>query len=146
MVTSLPSAIYEPDAARRCQLFQAFVRAQAGVSLIEVILVIVIVSVAMVSLAKVTIGGLTDNTNAELLATAAALATEKMEQVKAAKNSDGWPNLQAQNFPDEPNIQGYPGFSRTVSISTVANFKYVTVTVSHPAMTDLILETAFTNF
>ena len=66
------------------------------------------------------------------------LATEKLEDIIADRHSGtrGWGYVAASNYPAEPSISGFAGFSRSVSINetdatlSTAGLGYKTVTVS----------------
>ena len=70
--------------------------------------------------------------------TARWLAANKLEDIIADRACQGYAHLVAANYPAEPTITGYPGFSRSVALTETgpnlvtpgAGYMSVTVTVT----------------
>lgn len=111
-----------------------------GFTLIEAILAIVVLAVAMPSMFLAIKGAQERRAAPVLAARARFLASEKLEDVVADRQSAarGYAYVVAANYPAEPAVPGFAGFTRTVAIAetdaTLATpgtgFKKVTVTVA----------------
>lgn len=122
-----------------------------GFTLVEIILVIVVVGAAIVMLGNVTTNGFRQNQASELLTAATALANEKMEQIVADKNSQGWDYVAEENYPFEASIDHYPLFQRKVEIALEQRLmgvpcKIVEIKVKHPHLREVTLMTMVSNY
>ncbi|QSZ28030.1 prepilin-type N-terminal cleavage/methylation domain-containing protein [Aceticella autotrophica] len=103
-----------------------------GFTLIELVVTVAIVVVAAFMLAYAMIYPLQTQADSEKASTAAFLAQEKAEQLKA----DSYDNLDSYNSkPPETDVDGYKGFNRTVTVEKNIpdkNTKQITVEVTYP--------------
>ncbi len=123
-------------------------RAEAGFTLVELVLVVVVASVAMFPIAMMFATATADAPEAQIATQAVFLAQERIEAVLAdrAAPSRGFAWITSANYPPEPTIPGFPGFSRTVSVSADSTwqgvtFRHVRVTVTHGAIGSVSLDT-----
>lgn len=109
-----------------------------GLSILEAIVAIVILGVAMPSLLFALRRAHMDRATPVLASRARWLAIEGLEDVLADRASPGrgYTYLVDTNYPPEASVAGFPGFSRTVSITETGvdldpgtGAKVVTVTV-----------------
>jgi hypothetical protein len=98
--------------------------------------------------------------NSTLASTARWLAAEKLEDALADRHSTtrGYAFVSGANYPPENPVAGFPGFSRTVSISETgpdlgtpgAGYKTVTASVSYTdgtgSMQTVSLQTVVTDY
>ena len=110
-----------------------------GFTLIETIAAIVILAVAIPPMLWSVRVSHIQRINPMLASKARWVATEKLEDIIADRHSTtrGWAYLEdPANYPAEPTISGYPGFSRTVTLTeTLADLStpgdgYMTVAVA----------------
>ena len=109
-----------------------------GFTLIEAIAVIVLMTVAIPPMMWSIQEAHVNRANPVLASRGRWLAVSKLEDVIADRNSTtrGYNYLVTGNYPAEPTITGYPGFSRTVSFNetladlTTAGDGYMNVTVA----------------
>ncbi len=109
-----------------------------GFTLIEAIAVIVLMTVAIPPMMWSIQEAHVSRANPVLASRGRWLAVSKLEDVIADRNSTtrGYSYLITGNYPAEPTITGYPGFSRTVSFNetladlTTAGDGYMNVTVA----------------
>jgi len=92
-----------------------------GVTLIETIIAIVLLSLALPPMLWSIREAQLQRANPVLASRARWLAESKLEEIIADRHSAtrGYDWLIAPNYPDEPAIAGYPGFSRRIVLSTV---------------------------
>ncbi len=90
-----------------------------GFTLIETIAAVVILALAIPPMLWAVREAHIQRVNPMLASKARWLATEKLEDIIADRHSTtrGWAYLIAANYPAEPTITGYPGFSRTVTLT-----------------------------
>lgn len=116
-----------------------------GFSLIDAIMAIVIASVALPGMLWAIRDAQGRRADPVLFDRARWLAAERLEDVIADRHSAtrGYSYVQNANYPVESPVGGFPGFSRSVSISETGpslggggtGYKTVTVTVTYPAAT-----------
>ncbi|MDQ7052038.1 MAG: hypothetical protein Q9P14_03750 [candidate division KSB1 bacterium] len=82
----------------------------------------------------------------ETLTQAIFLAEQKMEAIRSDKNSLGYQHLIDENYPVEQEIDGYPGYTRTVTILDFGSYKEIKVTVTYPGFRPVTLITQMTNY
>ncbi len=131
-----------------------------GFTLIEAIIAIVIVSTALPATLVFMSDAQTRRAGPILAGRARWLAGEKLEDIIADRHSGtrGWSYIASNNYPAEPSISGFAGFSRSVSISETGasltgggtGYRTVTVTVGWMdpvrGATSLSLATVLTDF
>lgn len=115
-------------------------RLPSAFTLIEAIIAIVILSVAMPPMLWAIRDSQSMRVSPILTSRARWLATEKLEDVIADRHSTtrGYSYVIAGNYPAEATIAGFPGFSRSTSITETGaafavggtGYKLITVTVS----------------
>ena len=90
-----------------------------GFTLIETIAAIVIVAVALPPMMWSIREAHAERANPVLASRARWLVVSKLEDVIADRNSTtrGYAYLVAGNYPAEPTIVGYPGFSRSITLN-----------------------------
>ncbi len=111
---------------------------RSGFTLIETIAAVVLLSVAIPPMIWAVRDAHIQRINPMLVSKARWIATEKLENIIADRHSEnrGYDYLTGGNYPAESTISGYPGFSRSVSLSETdadlqtAGDGYMTVTVS----------------
>lgn len=123
-------------------------RRDGGFTLVELVLVIVVAGVAMFPIAMMFATATADAPQAQIATQAVFLAQERMESILAdrAAPSRGFAWITAAHYPPEPTIAGFPGFSRSVSVSADSTwqgvtFRHVRVTVTHGAIGSVSLDT-----
>ncbi|MFO0972968.1 MAG: prepilin-type N-terminal cleavage/methylation domain-containing protein [Phycisphaerae bacterium] len=111
-------------------------------TLIECAAAIVVLGVGMVPLMQSFVDAASQTRHVIQASVASFLATERMEQIVAARYRDavGYTRVTTANFPNESSISGFTTFARTVTVQTVNNalaasgsdigLKLVTVTVT----------------
>jgi len=119
---------------------------QGGYSMVELIMVIVFIGVAFVATIGMMTGSMQKSAQSETLTQAIFLAEQKMEAIRGDKNSLGYQYLIDENYPVEQEIDGYPGFTRTVTILDFGSYKEIKVTVTHPGFKPVTLITQMTNY
>lgn len=77
---------------------------------------------------------------------AADLANEKMERIFADKQTLGYAFIVSANYPDETNPSEHLGFTRSVTVTTFPTYKRVEVRVTHPDISDCLLNAFLTNY
>ena len=91
-----------------------------GFTLIETIAAVVILALAIPPMLWAVREAHIQRVNPMLASKARWLATEKLEDIIADRHSTtrGWAYVEVPaNYPAEPTITGYPGFSRTVTLT-----------------------------
>jgi prepilin-type N-terminal cleavage/methylation domain-containing protein len=90
-----------------------------GFSLIEAIVAIVILSLSVPSMLWAVREMHNKRVDPIQASRARWLASEKLEDIIADRNSTtrGYPYLLSANYPAEPSVAGFPGFSRTVTLT-----------------------------
>ena len=119
---------------------------QTGFTLIELVLTVIIVGICFLSLVAVFSTSLVGSSDSEHTTIATFLAQEKMEQILADKNGRGYGYIVNSSYPAENPVPGYPGYSRSVIIAEMSDYKIVVVKVSHPESPDVELTTEVTNY
>ncbi len=119
---------------------------QRGFTLVEVILVIVFSSIVFFAAVNMTSESVTSSFSTEVVTSATSLANEKMERILSDKKSLGYAHIAAGNYSTESTIEGYPGFTRSVNITTYTDHKKVEVVVSHSSIADCILVALLANY
>ena len=119
---------------------------QTGFTLVELALTVIIVGICFMSLVAVFSTSLVGSSDSEHITIATFLAQEKMEQILADKNGRGYSYIVNSNYPAEDPVPGYPGYSRSVVITEVSDYKIVVVRVSHLDSSDVELTTEVTNY
>jgi len=114
-------------------------RRRRAFTLIETIAAIVILAVAMPAMMWTLSEAQRQRVDPVMSSRATWLAMEKLEDVIADRHapSRGWSHLTSANYPDESSIDGFPGFSRRVTLretgpdleSSGSGYMLVTVTV-----------------
>lgn len=109
-------------------------------TLIEAIIAIVILAVAMPPMLWAIQDSQSTRSAPILTSRARWLATEELEDIIADRHSTtrGYAYVLASNYPAEPTIAGFPGYSRAVAVTETGaafasggtGYKLVTVTVS----------------
>ncbi len=97
-------------------------RRRAGFTLIETIAAIVILAIAAPPMLWAIRDAHVQRVNPVMASRARFLATEKLEDVIADRNSTtrGWGFLLSANYPSESPVAGFAGFSRSVTLSETA--------------------------
>lgn len=90
-----------------------------GLTLIEGLIAIVVISVAMPPMIMAISSAGVRRASQAMALRARWLAAERLEAVLADRHSAarGWSFITSSNYPGESTIAGFPGFSRTTSIS-----------------------------
>jgi Tfp pilus assembly protein PilV len=127
--------------------------AQAGFTLIEIVLIIVIAGIAILPLSMLFANSSIHSSDARNATLAAELAQAKMEELTADKNSParGFSYLVTANYPAESPVTAFPGYSRSVSFGPDSTydsvtFRTVNVTVTCTNIPPVTLTTWFTNY
>jgi len=127
--------------------------AQAGFTLIEIVLIIVIAAIAILPLSMLFANSSIHSSDARNATLAAELAQAKMEELTADKNSParGFSYLVAANYPAENPVAAFTGYSRSVSFGADSTydsvtFRTVSVTVTCTNIPPVTLTTWFTNY
>jgi Tfp pilus assembly protein PilV len=128
-------------------------RAEAGFTLVEIVLIIVIAGIAILPLSMLFANSSIHSSDARNATLAAQLAEAKMEELTADKNSParGFSYLVAANYPAESPVTAFPGYSRSVSFGTDSTydsvtFRTVSVTVTCANIPAVTLTTWFTSY
>jgi len=119
---------------------------EAGLTLIELIVVIFFVSIALTALLNSFNVSITKSTDSETLTIAVELAEEKLEEIRSDKDGRGYPFIISDNYPEEANPDGYANFTRSVSIVPHTNYKTIYVTVANPKIPNVQLATILANY
>ena len=110
-------------------------RARRGMSLLEVMTALTILGTTLLGMAEYSRRYARANTNSALLNNGLDLASARVERVKAERNYISMDSMAVT----ETVIAGYPRYQRVTVILRTLNARYdyktVTVTVTHPAMT-----------
>jgi Tfp pilus assembly protein PilV len=127
--------------------------AEAGFTLIEIVLIIVIAAIAVLPLSMLFANSSIHSSDARNATLAAELAEAKMEELTADKNSParGFSYLVTANYPAESPVAAFPGYSRSVSFGPDSTydsvtFRTVNVTVTCANIPAVTLTTWFTNY
>lgn len=119
---------------------------QSGFTLVELVFVIVFLSVAVLASMQLMSSSLSGSFHSEHLVVATDLASEKLEQIMADKNSRGYGYVAQSNYAFETNVNGNIGFDRGVTITDLGTSKQVQVTVYHPKLDDVTMVAFITNY
>ncbi len=119
---------------------------EAGLTLIELVVVIFFTSVALTALLNSFNVSITKSTDSEALTIAVELAEEKLEEIRSDKDGRGYPFIISDNYPEEVDPDGYANFTRTVSIVPHTDYKNIYVTVSNPKIPNVQLATILANY
>ncbi|NOY77762.1 MAG: type II secretion system protein [Calditrichaeota bacterium] len=119
---------------------------EAGLTLIELVMVIIFVSIALTALLNSFNVSITKSTDSESLTIAVQLAEEKLEEIRSDKDGRGYVYIVSDNYPQEVAPDGYANFTRTVSITDHTDYKTVSVTITHPDIPDVTLATILANY
>ncbi|HYQ89879.1 MAG TPA: hypothetical protein VEU09_09675 [Candidatus Binatia bacterium] len=127
--------------------------AEAGFTLIEIVLIIVIAAIAILPLSMLFANSSIHSSDARNATLAAELAQAKMEELTADKNSParGFSYLVTANYAAESPVTAFPGYSRSVSFGPDSTydsvtFRTVNVTVTCTNIPPVTLTTWFTNY
>jgi len=144
-------------------------RAQAGVSLIEMIVFIVVVSIALLALIGVYTQATINNVDPVVRVRALEAAQSKLDEILALRYdantptggipacNSAQPNAVACNNTTDANLNDvddyngwsdipYTGYNRSVIVTTNNNIKLITVSVSTPTGDTLLLSAERANF
>ncbi len=111
-------------------------------TIIEIVMAMVILAIAMPPLMNAFVEASHQSIHPTKASIASFLATERMEEIIARRyrNSEGYAAVTTANFPNEPSVSGFGGFSRSVTMTSVSasltpvgtdeGYKLVRVTVS----------------
>jgi prepilin-type N-terminal cleavage/methylation domain-containing protein len=109
---------------------------QRGMTIVEVLIAVFVITIGLVAVATGMQLATSGVAVGQQQTTAAFLAEQRLEDVKAflvsSSSSQGFANINTTNFPDEAysGITGYPSYRRTMTItSPSATTKRVTVSV-----------------
>ena len=113
-------------------------RQRRAFTLIEAIIAIVVLSISVPPMFWAIRQAHINRVNPEMISRARWLATEKIEAIIADRHSTtrGYSYLNTTNYPAEPSITGFPGFTRSVSFAetgvdlTTAASGYTKITVT----------------
>lgn len=119
---------------------------ETGVGFIELILVIAILTIGLLTVMSSFRTGIKSSVGSETQSIAVQLAEEKMEEIKSDKESSGFSSLDGNDYSNEIDPGGFVGFTRSVSITSVSDYKLVTVTVIHQDIPDIELTTVYENY
>ncbi len=127
--------------------------ANAGFTLVEIVLIIVIAGIAILPLSMLFANSSIHSSDARNATLAAQLAQAKMEELTADKNSParGFSYLVTGNYPAESPVTAFAGYSRSVSFSTDSTydgvtFRTVNVTVTCANIPAVTVTTWFTSY
>ncbi len=128
-------------------------------TIIEVVMAIVILGVAMPPLLSAFAEASNQSIWPANAAVASFLTTERMEEIVArrCRANDGYDAVTTANYPNEPTISSFPGFSRTVTVTftdaalnTVGSdqgYKLVRVSTAwNGGAQEIIIERVFADF
>lgn len=121
-------------------------RNEAGLTLIELVVVIFFTSIALTALLNSFSVSITKSTDSEALTIAVELAEEKLEEIRSDKDGRGYPFIISDNYPEEVDPDGYANFTRTVSIVPYTDYKTIYVTVANPKIPNVRLATILANY
>ncbi|MBK8268360.1 MAG: hypothetical protein IPK83_08680 [Planctomycetes bacterium] len=137
----------------------AMTRSRRATTIIEIVMAIIILAVSVPPLMSAFSQSALNTIHPANAATAAFLATERMEEIVARRYraTDGYAAVTTANFPNESSITNFARFSRTVSVSFVnaslasvgsdQGYKLVRVTVSwNSGAKSVVVERVFANF
>ena len=132
---------------RRCGASQHVVRGarrratRRGISLLEVMVALTILGTSLIGMAEYGRRFARTNANSAMLNNALDLASARVERVKAERNYTSMDTLART----ETVISGYPNYTRVTAIAQTLSAQYayktVTVTVTHPAMSNPVKKT-----
>ena len=115
-------------------------RSRTGFTLVETVAAVIILAIAIPPMLWSIRQAQIQRVNPMMVSKARWLATEKLEDIVADRNSStrGYGYVVAGNYPVENPVAGYTGFTRTVAITETAadlvtvgtGYKKVTVTVT----------------
>jgi len=124
---------------------------RAGASLLELVMVILLIGVGMVPVLAVFREAASRSPVSEMQTRAALLAAEQLEAIlrDRADAARGYAWITAANYPAEGAIAGFPGFTRTTTVSADTTIggvsvRRVSVSVSHALVPAVVLRTWFT--
>lgn len=137
-------------------------RIQRGVSLIELIVFIVVVSIALLALVGVYRQATIGNVDPIVRVRALEAAQSKLDVILALKYAENTPtggipactvcdDTPDANMNDVDDYRGwsdtpYPGFNRSVTVTTASNIKLITVSVTTPSGETILLAAERANF
>jgi Tfp pilus assembly protein PilV len=128
-------------------------RAEAGFTLIEVVILIVIAGVAVLPLAMLFATTSIRSSDARTASVAAHLAQTKIEEITADRRSAtrGFAYIQGANYPPESPVAAFPTYARSVTVAPDSiydgvTFRTVSVTVTTAGITPITLTTWFTSY
>ena len=120
---------------------RTFSRIRRGLTLLEVVVALSILTVSLLGMSEYGRRYTRSNANSSLMNQAIDLATGRVERVKAERNYVSMDTLRGT----ETVIAGYPKFTRVTTIvqtsSSAVDYKTVTVTVTHSALTVAVKKT-----
>ena len=135
---------------------------QLGVSLIEMIVFIVVVSIALLALVGVYNQATINNVDPIVRMRALESAQSKLDEILSLKYDENTPtggvpactacsNTPDSNMNDVDDYNGwsdapYPGYSRSVSVTTINSIKLITVRVTAPKVGTVLLSAERANF
>ena len=128
------------------QKLNAFLKDKHGFTLIEIIFTIMFASIALFATMTMMSTSMLGSMNVEFMNTSANLANVKMEELFSDKKTRGYGYIDNDNYPYEPDVDGFPGFNRYVEVTTQDNHKKVTVRVTHPDIADIVMVAFMTNY
>lgn len=115
--------------------------ARRGISILEVVIALSILGTSLIGMAEYGRRYARSNANSTTLNNSLDLASARVERVKAERNYTSMDTLAAT----ETSIPGYANYTRVTKITRTNNSQYdyktVTVTVTHPAMTGSVKKT-----
>lgn len=133
-----------------------------GVSLIELIVFIVVVSIALLALIGVYNQATINNVDPIVRVRALESAQSKLDEILALKYAENTPtggipacsvcdDTPDANMNDVDDYRGwsdtpYPGFNRSVTVTTANNIKLITVSVTTPTGETILLAAERANF
>lgn len=116
-------------------------RIRRGLTLLEVVVALSILTVSLLGMSEYGRRYSRSNANASVMNQAIDLATGRIERVKAERNYTSMDTLGVT----ETVISGYPKFKRVTTIvqtaTSAVDYKTVTVTVTHSALTISVKKT-----
>jgi len=137
---------------------------QSGVSLVELVVFIVVVSIALLALLGVYQQATIHNVDPIVRVRALEAAQSKLDEILALKYAENTPtggvpacticdnnNILDRNMNDVDDYDRwsdtpYPGYSRSVSVTTNNNIKLITVSVTTPSGETMLLAAERANF
>lgn len=143
------------------QFTQRF-RIQLGVSLIEMVVFIVVVSIALLALVGVYRQATINNVDPIIRVQALEAAQSKLDEILSLKYSENTPtggipacapcdDTPDSNMNDVDDYRGwsdqpYPGYIRSVDVTTNNSIKLITITVTTPSNESVLLAVERANF